>query len=245
MKKIAAIILVLALCAVLAACGEMNTINIDPAASPNTITNIVPDPETLPSEGNDLSGDWYAQQYGLIICLNLDAEGKYTMTLSSSDEKTAEGTWAVKDELIYLDGASAADFSIMKDQLEWIDAGLIFSREKPQVYVPGGIVSAKSGDFDGYWRAVYVNIGEAYVSADILDDNTDLYIEGSNVALGGAMLVDSLAKFELENGALSLNLGEDTDAIAITIELQDDGMLRLTVESDDPSVLILEKNPLQ
>ena len=244
MKKIAAIILVLALCAVLAACGEMNTINIDPAASPNTITNIVPDPEAPPAEGSGLSGDWYSQQYGLIICLSLDKEGKYVMTMPALDKKTAEGTWRLEDELIYLDDELIPDFSVEKDMLKWIDAEMIFSREMPEVYAPGNVVSARSGDLDGYWKSAYVKLGDADVSAQILDDNTDIYIEGSNVALGGAMLLDSLAKFEFEKGVLSLTLGENADATAIMIQLQDDGMLRLTVGSDGPSVLILEKNLL-
>ena len=243
MRKITAIILVLALLAALCACGEMNTINIDPAVSPNTITNMVPDPDPLPTDEALISGDWYTQQYGLIICLSLDAEGKYTIIRPSIDKKTAEGTWTLENELIYLDGAGKADFNVQGDQLDWIETGLVFTRDMPQVYAPGSAVSAKSGDLDGYWKSVYVKTGEAYVSADMLDDNTDIYIEGANVAMGGAMLLDTLAVFEFEDGALCLKLGENKDASAVKIELLDDGMMRLTVGSDDSAVIILEKRP--
>lgn len=242
MKKISAIISVLLLTVLLCACGEQNTINIDPAVTPNTITNMVPDPEPLPSAEERLSGEWYTQQYGMIITMTLDAGGEYSISLAASQQKTAEGTWVLKDGSIFLDGDEEADLNVIDDQLLWIDSGLVFSRERPQVYSPGEAVRAEEGDLDGYWKVKYVKVSDSYVSAEILDDNTDVYIEGNNVALGGAIFGDALAEFTFEDGRLLLVNGEGENTMTIEIELLGDGNMRLTAASEDPVVLILERN---
>ena len=229
MKKIAALLLALLLCIALCSCGEQNQINIDPAEQGNIITDLVPDPEPLPDSEEKLCGDWYALRYGLVIDLKLEEDGKYTLTVPSLDEKTGEGKWALKDVLIFLDGADTADFCVLEDGLDWIGTDIVFTRQMPQGYVPGDRKAAAAGGFDGYWKAEYVRMMDSYVPADMLDDNTDIYIEGTNVALGGAILGDVLAVFEEKDGALFLRLGEAEGSPEFTIELLEDGMMRLTV----------------
>ena len=62
------------------------------------------------------------------------------------------------------------------------------------------------------------------VPAQLLDDQTDLYVEGSSTILGGPGFGDVTVKMSYENGALQC----DTDGAHVALQKQQDGFLRLT-----------------
>ena len=76
--------------------------------------------------------------------------------------------------------------------------------------------------------------------AQALHEDTFVYIEGTNVALGGERFGDVIRVFSAADGALTLTEGEAT----ISLQLQQDGFLRLTVAGPEPATLYLMPAPI-
>ena len=120
--------------------------------------------------------------------------------------------------------------------LRWDNADLLFTREAPQGYVPAEVFTdAKEGAFDGWWKAQYVGVGEGTILAAALDEDTELYIEGTKIAFTGARFGSAIADGKAANGVFSFSAGD----AGVKLELQSDGFLRLTLDGAEPAVLYL------
>ena len=191
----------------------------------------LPEEELLPLELRVL-GDWYAEANGLLLSLNLAGDGTYT--LDGPDTHT--GVWALVNGDLCLDGEAEPTFTPIGQSLRMENMGLFFDREQPLTYAPAEpLADAQTGSFDGFWKAHFVAVGNGVMLAQALAEDAFVYIEGTNVALGGQRFGDMIRVFTPADGALTLTEGEST----ISLQLQQDGFLRLTVAGPEPVTIYL------
>ena len=214
----------------------------EPTAEPTPEPTRPPRPEEpeyehLPEEYLPLSqrvlGDWFAEQAGLVIALSLTEDG-YTLSIPGTDPQA--GQWEEKDGMVVLDGDGESALLVLDDVLRLDALGLLFTREQPLTYVPADLFAdASEGAFDGLWRAHFVAVGDGVMLAQALAEDAIVYIEGTNVALGGQRFGDVIRVFTPVEGAMTLTEGEAT----VTLQLQQDGFLRLTVVGPEPVTIYL------
>ena len=101
-------------------------------------------------------------------------------------------------------------------------------------YTPGELLlDAPLEDYAGCWKAQYAAADGAAVPADDPGMSSALYIEGTQAALVGGPFADTVLPLTYGEGRLSATL----DGAVLTLQLQADGFLRLTVAADEPLVL--------
>lgn len=213
---------------------------VDPTPPP-----LPPEPEHeplperyLPLERRAL-GEWYAEYEGFLFILTFTEDGVYTLSAPGTEPQT--GKWEVKDGMVVLDGEEAQALLPVNGVLRSDALGLLFTREKPETYVPAEVLAdAKEGSFDGFWKAQFVAVGDGVILAQALREDAIVYIEGTNVALGGKRFGDVIRVFTASDGALTLTEGEST----VSLQLQQDGFLRLTVAGPDPVTIYLLASPI-
>ena len=256
MKKLLAVLLVLTLLLALAACGEETPAPAredapdaaDPAPAPEAAPAEKPgegapaallepvevpmlEEPLLPAEAR-VPGDWYAQHQGAILLLHISEDGAYTLSFPGADLEESRGTWTVESNQLFLDGGETEPLLVLDESLLWESAGMVFTREMPQTYVPAGeFYDLQPGDLDGLWKCRFLGVGGLTVTAESMSDDTVLYIEGENVALGGVFGDIPLA-FAFEDGAMVARLDEGETKAVLTLRLQMDGVLRLSLETD-------------
>ena len=185
---------------------------------------------------NPAAGDWFASVEGVPITFSLNPDGSYTLAMSAVLGQPQSGTWVLDDGFVRLDDGAALNL-VNEELLIWTANGLIFTREDPALYVPADLMpDAILELYAGYWRCAYIDIGDAIVPADVMDEATDLYIENTTNALGGSRYGDIFWTFDFDSGALSA----DVNGQAVTLALQQDGFLRLTIAGDAPATLYLQ-----
>lgn len=236
MKKYCALLLAfLLLCLPLSAWAEGD--QTPPPPPPEPEYEPLPE-EYLPLYQRAL-GTWFADYAGLEMKLTLSEDGAYALLIPGAPEQA--GTWAEKDGQLLLDGDEENAVLVLDEALRLDALGLLFTREKPETYVPGDLLSdVKEGSFDGYWKAQFMAVGDGVILAQAMDEDAKLYIEGRKAALGGKRFGSVIRDFAFENGTLTLKEGDAT----VTLALQSDGFLRLTVDGNEPATVYLMAAPV-
>ena len=157
----------------------------------------------------------------MVIVLSLTEDG-YTLSIPGTDPQA--GQWTAEDGQVLLDGDEGSALLVLDGVLRMDALDLLFTRERPVTYVPADILAdAPEGVLDGLWRAQFVAVGDGTMLAEAAEEDAFVYIEGTNVALGGARFGNVIKVFTLENGALTL------PEEGVTLQLQQDGFLRMTL----------------
>ncbi len=183
-----------------------------------------------------LAGDWYGEMNGLVLQLTLNADGTYRASLPGSGQSEKTGAWVLADGFVYLDGADQPQINVLGEEvLKWIETDIFLHREMLWVYAPAELLPDVPLDlFAGYWRGQFVGLDGVTILAEaFLDEVTALYIEGQNVALGGDFFGNAIVEMAYADGALSL----DSDGQLLTLQLQKDGFLRMTIAAEQPLYL--------
>ncbi len=198
-----------------------------------------PLPDDLKTLSERVRGDWYADYAGLVISLALNEDGGYSATIPGSEPLS--GKWETKDGAVLLDGDEQDALLVIGDVLRWDGMDLLFTREKPETYVPAEVYAeAAEGAFDGYWKSHFAAVGESVILAEAIGDDTELYIEGTKLATNGELLGLAMYEGTISDGALTVSDG----GAAIELRLQQDGFLRLTLAGDTPATLYLMPMPM-
>lgn len=183
----------------------------------------------------DVVGLWYADLGGAAAELTLNADGTYRLAVPLEEEKT--GTWKFDDGFVYLDGAAAPALATWGEGTLMLgDSAGFFTREKPAYYAPADpLPDAPLDLFAGYWVCRYVEVNGSPVLADYAADRTDLYIEGHSGILGGPRFGDTQVKLTFADGALTC----EHAGTQVTLQIQQDGLLRLTTAPDAAALYLL------
>jgi hypothetical protein len=247
MKKLLSILL----CALLAlsafAMGEGETL---PPFDPDAYEYLE---MPLPLERSIL-GDWYADFQGVAIKLTLSDEGAYTLSVPGAEAVT--DAWELRDGMLYLEG-NEAPLLPLDEALIWSPVNLGFRREAPSVYKPAEAYKATSIEaYNGFWRAQFTQVGSAkdkskrpavrsvqaggsVILSSAIGDDTALYIENGKAALAGQLFGRQLAEFAYADGALTAKV----EGGKVTLQLQEDGLLRLMYEGGEAKVIYLLPAP--
>lgn len=187
----------------------------------------------------DVTGLWYFDLGGAAAELTLNADGAYRLAVPLAEEKT--GTWKIDDGYVYLDGAAAPGLATWgENTLILGDSEGFFTREKPAYYAPADpLPDAPLALFAGYWVCWYVDVNGSPVLSDYAADRTDLYIEGSSGILGGPRFGDTQVKFDFAGGALK----SESAGAQVTLQIQQDAFLRLTLAGPENTTLYLLRAP--
>ncbi|MBR5009207.1 MAG: hypothetical protein IKY06_01070 [Clostridia bacterium] len=218
---------------------------------------IVPEPDMESYEYYEMpvpleqaiQGEWYASFQGLIVKLTLD-DGAYTLEFPGTG-KGSSGAWEIKDGMLYLEG-NDAPLMPLDSALIWSAANLVFSREQPVTYTPAEVYAdAQAETFNGFWRAHFTQVGGArntskrpavrsvqaggsVILSSAVGDDTALYLENGKAALAGTLFGRQIAEFSLTDGALTAKV----DGAKVTLQLQQDGFMRLTYEKGGEAKVI-------
>ena len=204
-----------------------------------------PEYEPLPDEYKTLTersiGDWYADVAGMTVTLTLSEDGTYALSVAGGEAMT--GKWEEKNGVLVMDGDEENPLLPTGGVIRMDSLKLFFTREAPTVYVPAEPFTdadAKAGSFDGWWVSHFTAVGDGTILSDAIGEDTELYIEGTKLAVNGALF--GLAQYDglAESGRLTFT----TDKGAVTLELLQDGFLRLTLSGDTPTTLYLMAKPL-
>ena len=202
----------------------------EPTEAPAETGPDAADAETpeLPDPKEEYYGQWYGTIHGLTVCLDLEADDAYTITYPALTREPATGKWILSDGFIYMDDEETPSISALGEVLSWTAPNVFLTREEPEEYAPAdAMANAENEYYNGYWVSAYVKVDGAYVYASSLEDDTDIYIDGTHVALGGSFFGDVIEEFKFENGALVLTEGEGDAAMTITLQLLEDSMLSM------------------
>ena len=208
-------------------------------ASSEDSNNIGETPEkpealTIPSPGYELQGEWYCSHDGVPVCLELKEDGVYTLTIAG---KESEGTWEYADGNIVFDGDEEAYMPVIKgERIMWAEAGEIFKREEVKAWEPAPVAeeNVEMAYFDGYWVSQYVEYEGQRLPSNVIGDNSELYIDGGRVAMGGSLFGDLICDFTYEDAALSY----ENSAARVVLQLLEDYSLRCTVTGEDAELII-------
>ncbi len=183
-----------------------------------------------------LTGDWFGEVQGMVLQLTLDGDGTYTATLPAREDAKATGAWALRDGFLYLDGKDLPSVNVLgEDVLKWIDFDTFLRREAPLLYTPAEpLADVPQEIYAGYWKGLYVGVGGAMLMADTLGEPSGTYIEGASVALTGPLTGEALLEATYADGALRWADGNT----AITLQLQQDGFLRLAFTAGENTVTL-------
>ena len=185
-----------------------------------------------PAEGapepHAAEGDWYAELGGLPLRLSLNADGAYSLGFPEGLASSLAGAWTAEDVFVRLEDAGELTL-VSEDLLLWPDQGLCFTREAPRAYSPAELLEGAVPElYEGYWRCAFVDLDGAAVPAEAADERTDLFIEADRAALGGPRFGDIFWGFGFADGTLSA----EVNGRPVTLALQQDGLLRLTLDGN-------------
>ncbi len=190
------------------------------------------DPEEEPI---DATGDWYAEmENGLPMKLSLEKDGRYTFRLPG---ESAEGLWTQEDDRILLDGETRFPLDLFSGEMMLLsEADVLFTREPYVPYVPEKpMEDTELAWFGGYWTGLYEEVDGTPVPASALENNTDLYIDGTVAALGGDYFGDIFWHFQFEHGGLHAQLDDGRN---VTIAFQQDSLLRMTISGGEEEAVV-------
>ena len=88
--------------------------------------------------------------------------------------------------------------------------------------------------FQGYWVARYADLNGETALIEALGFETDIYVEGKRAALGGKLFGDVIADMSYANSALTCEAGGGK----LTLEMQQDGFMRLTLVTDEKTTVL-------
>lgn len=181
---------------------------------------------------SDATGDWYGNLDGVPLKMTLGADRTYVVSIPGYEPET--GSWEEQDGYILLNGSETPECRMIGDNLFVYGLVDFFCREQQDVYSPAApTAEIPTEAWRGYWVSAYVDVdGTAYPSS-LLNDKTDLYVEGTSAILGGPALQDIRVKMESSDGALKY----ETEGAAVTLQMQEDGFLRMTLTVDEENLV--------
>ena len=235
MKRFLTIFLSLTLIFALVSCGKTEEPDAPVAVDTETVTAA---PESI------YYGKWYGSVHGLSVCLDLQEEGKYSISFPSDPGKSESGTWKLESGRIWLDGDETDPLIPADDYLQWSAMGTVLSREEKVIYTPAAVrTDASQEEMNGYWVSLYVETDGAVLFADDLQNFTDVYIEGERAAMGGPLFGDVAVDVKYANGTLTF----EESGVTVKMSLQEDGLLRMDLKggSEEMTIWLYPSNPVE
>lgn len=195
----------------------------------------------------EVTGEWYANMYGLPVELILDESGEYSMDMGG-DPQT--GSWELDGETLYMDKGTEYELSFAFDGetlfVEEDGMEFLFSRDEEAAagFVPAEArTDSEMEEFTGSWTATYVSVFGMMAPLEMLEvENTELEIADGkvNFIMAGG---DTFGEWEvadlegkLEDGVLTFVMeaeDEYSEDVTWMVQLLEDGTMSLSTEMED------------
>ena len=195
----------------------------------------------------DVLGDWYAEVYGMVAKLTLNADGTYLLDLGGA----AEGTWVLEGDALYVDKGTETEGVLAYDaaaQVLDMAGEMIFGRDVLVAWAPAAVrAEAALADFEGVWSASNVDCFGALLPVDAAGVYMDAVITGTAVSVTINFIEPETFEGEavLEGNALTMNVpakDEYSSDSVFTMNALEDGMIAITTELfSEPATFYLER----
>ena len=212
----------------------------------------------------DITGDWYLktmkmgdQEYdaaaiGFAITMTLNADGTSSMSMPDSEEALV-GTWALDGDKITVtidDDPVEGTVSVGAIVLEQDGGEMVFTRDEVSTITLAEVKAAESAEeFYGNWTSVYVEMEGMVMDISVVEMGvpnvtiSETGMEFFDEEDGILTLILKMNKLEtpvFAEGKLTAKAAADAvnADFSIDAELLEDGMLKLTlISNDSPMVL--------
>lgn len=192
------------------------------------------------AETADISGEWYADIFGMSATLTLE-NGTYSMDLAGEVDT---GSYVFDGTTIYMDEGTDFETQMPYDSeantfiLDMGDGMLVyFGREPIAGFVPAAArVDSTVEEFAGHWITEQVTAFGVTMPPEMLGFNMELNIEGATVGLNIDLMGDiteAAIEGAFADGILSVTVpgGEYSEDLIISAQLLEDGMLAAAFET--------------
>ena len=181
---------------------------------------------------SDVTGDWYGNLGGVPMKITLSEDGTCAVSIPGYEPET--GIWEEQDGTIFLNGSETPEYRLIGNNLFVYGLREFFCREPQDAYSPAALTAEIPTEaWRGYWVCAYMDVDGTAYPASLLNDKTDLYVEGTSAILGGPVLCDIQVKMESVDGALVCA----AEGITVTLRMQQDGFLRMTLTVDEEALV--------
>ena len=203
----------------------------------------------------EVTGEWYANFYGIPATLTLDESGEYTMAMEMEGEEADTGSWELDGESLIMDKGEEKELILTYDgetlYTEMDGMEMIFSRDPEAAagFVPAEIrTDAAIEDFAGKWTGTQVSALGMTAPLEMIDmEKAEVEINENLITFtmaGGFLFGEweiSDIEAELKDGTLSFVVpaqDEYSEDSEWSIRLHEDGMLSLSTTAMDEEIVI-------
>jgi len=191
-----------------------------------------------------VTGDWYGSVFGMAVKMTLNEDGTYVMA-TAEGEKMSDGTWAQKDDAIYMDGGEEESdkFQITDGTLVNTPMNVTFYRTQEEVKtieLAEVNPEAKAEEFNGQWNCKYLETMGAIVDIDkalATGETTEIpqlsFQDGKLTLVGGgleSMVTEEGLDMTYADGAYTFALEFGELSIKFSLNLLQDGLLAFHVD---------------
>jgi len=195
----------------------------------------------------DVTGDWYAEAYGMVAKMTINADGTYALDMGGA----SDGTWVLEGESLIVDKGTEYESVFAYDaaaQVLNMADELIFGREELVAWTPAAVrAEAALADFEGVWSATNVDCFGALLPVDAAGVYMDAVITGANVSVTINFIEPETFEGEaaMDGNVLKLHVpakDEYSEASDFICNVLEDGMISITTELfSEPATFYLEQ----
>lgn len=201
------------------------------------------------AETVDVTGTWSTTLMGMNVTFVINADGTYTLDIAGLE--SVDGTWEYQDDgnLLLDKGTDEEAVAVVGDEtLSVTESGMVMD------FVRGEAGLAETTDFtmradatleelQGEWSMTSIVMMGFEMSAELADTTAAVGVQDSNVVfhdlMGDTSLEGVLVPLEFSEGALRMELQDETSTQVWTIGLLADGRLNFTMNVDGLEIAML------
>ncbi|MBR2854872.1 MAG: hypothetical protein IKE81_11155 [Clostridia bacterium] len=197
----------------------------------------------------DVTGTWYASMMGIPMTMTLNADGTGTM-ISPVQGGEAPAAWTMEgDKITITVNDSPATGTVTADAITLEESGMeiVFTRDAVEAITVGEIKAAESVDaFLGKWAVKYMETDGLIMDINALGSvMPDVTIADGAITFVGSSEDDMFAAmynllglvYTFEDGKLAITSSVDGANATGSFELLDDGMIRMTLDSEGNTLI--------
>lgn len=200
-------------------------------------------------EAIDVTGEWYANFYGISMTMTLNDSGSYTMQMDMEGEEPSDGTWEFDGTALVMDMDSDTEMTLSYDSeaisfyAEQDGMEFVFTREMPQTFEAAPVrTDTTIEEFTGAWTCTLIDAMGMQAPPEMMGINVGVKIEGGLVTFAIPELLGSeevTIEGAFADGTLSVTVpaeseyGEDT---VFTLQLLEDGTMSVATSFMDETM---------